>query len=63
LESPDREIVTEARRIASDVLGCFTYAEDALREAIGNTNYTVILDEAKRLDAALSQQQSEGSGR
>jgi hypothetical protein len=54
----DRDRLTlEAQRLACDVLGTFHYAEDAVREAIGNTNYTVIFEQAERVSALTGGQQ------
>lgn len=43
------------RRLMSDVGGCFTYAEDAVREAIGNTNYSVIMQWVEEARTALQE--------
>jgi hypothetical protein len=59
---PTREMIvqSEARRLCNDVLGVFLTFEDGLREVIGNTNFTVIHDEAKRVEAALEAARTKG---
>ena len=46
-------------RLANDVEGSFHFAEDAVREAIGNTNYSVIMGwvkEARALPADMGEE-------
>jgi hypothetical protein len=51
------QIINVARRLCSDVRGCFVNYEEGIRLAMGNTNYSVIAKFAEELDAALHAEQ------
>jgi len=54
---------TPAQRLATEVQGCLVCNEHAVREAIGNTNYRILLDLAKEVLTAFQPRSSASNER